>query len=119
MSVMPGSIDDLRSFGDYQAPFSAWRERNLALTEDVRTGRVPCCGEWMQEGYHGWCSLLGKADWRREIGRDEFGPRYERCGMCPRAFASQEKSRRDAERGEWYVILLSEFEAICQGEIDV
>lgn len=105
LAAIPGSVADLRAVcanGD-QAPYLEWSQRNAALVERVRSGEVECCGECRRDGYTGWCSLLALPVWFTDEG-----PVY----ACPRADI-------DREIGEWFVDLLDEIEAICEGDINV
>jgi hypothetical protein len=117
--AIPGSLADLQAVTPNrdQAPFMRWEERNSRLVEQVASGAVPCCGEWRESGYYGWCSLLTRPNYLVQVGERELGPSmrvpiYERCSRCPRA-------EQQTRIGEWFSDLLVELDAICRGEIDV
>ncbi len=110
-----GSLDDLRiaTSNGSQCQWLAWQGRSRELIERVRSGEHPCCGEPCDGGTG--CTLLGGA-----IRWIEHFDGVDRDGF--RAFTVREDcpvAMKNAARGEWYVDLMREIEAICGGLIDV
>ena len=113
-AAIAGSLDDLREVGGVPGCVARWERRNRDLLQAIAADPSQCCGEWRREGYYGWCSLIGKPAYFREIGRDhENRPILERCGRCPVAMA-RERSANESEA--WIESFFSFLEALEHGD---